>query len=591
MTTTASVKISRADPVAFELIQNALVAIAEQMSVTVLRTARSSVSKEVMDFSTALCNERGELVAQGHCLPIMLGSVPAAMHAVLAKFGNDMHAGDVFVMNDPYEGGSHLPDIFMFKPILAEGARIGFACVVTHHADIGGIAPGGISSQATEIYQEGLRIPLMRLFDKGSVNEPLMALIARNVRVPDKVLGDLQSQVSACAHGEQGLLKIAAEYGLQATRRHLDDLLDYSEARTRAVLERLPDGEYSFRDALDDDGKGTSPIPICVTVRKRGSELTADFSGTSRQVRGAINMTKSDALSCVYFVARCLLDPDIPNNAGCFRPFSVVTEPGTIVDALMPAAVASRVLTSFRVVDTLFGALAQLCPDKVPACGMAADCNVCVSGIGADGMPFVQLDWLAGSWGGRPDRDGIDHVSALASNVSNTPVELIEAESPLLVESYRLVPDTGGAGRHRGGLSVARTWRLHGIDEALLQVRSDRLKFAPYGLNGGASGAKGRNVLLTANGEQEMPSKFQTTIQRGDRIRLQTAGAGGWGDPRERAAARIAKDLREERMSANATRQVYAHAEAAPTQFKPDATSKPAAMSAQRAKRSRINSQ
>jgi N-methylhydantoinase B len=589
MTMPAPAQTIRTDPVAFELIQNALVAIAEQMSITVVRTARSSVSKEVMDFSTALCNERGELVAQGHCLPIMLGSVPAAMRAVLAKFGNDMHPGDVFVMNDPYEGGSHLPDIFMFKPIFTDGALIGFACVVTHHADIGGIAPGGISSQATEIYQEGLRIPLMKLFDKGVINEMLTSFIARNVRVPDKVIGDLHSQISACAHGEEGLIKIVAEYGLEATRQHLDDLLDHSEARTRAVLERLPDGDYSFKDALDDDGKSAAPIPICVTVRKRGSELTADFTGTGKQVKGAINMTKSDALSCVYFVTRCLLDPDIPNNAGCFRPFGVVTEPGTIVDALTPAAVASRVLTSFRVVDTLFGALAQLCPDKVPACGMAADCNVCVSGIDADGVPFVQLDWLAGSWGGRPDRDGIDHVSALASNISNTPVELIEAESPLLVESYALVPDTGGAGRYRGGLSVVRTWRLLGIEEALLQVRSDRLKFAPYGLNGGASGTKGRNVLLTAEGEREMPSKFQIVIRRGDRIRLQTAGAGGWGDPRERATDRVAKDLREGRISEDATRKTYGHAETAMMQFKPGATSEPAAMSAKQATGSRVN--
>lgn len=578
----------RIDPIVFELIQNALVAIAEQMSVTVVRTARSSVSKEVMDFSTALCNERGELIAQGHCLPIMLGSIPAAMKAVLTKFGNNTHSGDIFVMNDPYEGGSHLPDIFMFKPVYAQNTLVGFACVVTHHADIGGIAPGGISSQATEIYQEGLRIPLTKLSDKGTMNELLMDLIARNVRVPDKVIGDLHSQISACMHGEDGLKRIVAEYGIETARRYLDELIAYSEQRTRAALKRLPDGDYAFRDVLDDDGKDAAPIPICVTVRKRGSNLVADFTGSAKQVKGAINMTKSDAISCVYFVARCLLDSDIPNNAGCFRPFSMITEPGTILDALPPAAVASRVVTSFRVVDTLFGALAQLCPDKVPACGMAADCNVCISGITADGTPFVQLDWLAGSWGGRPERDGIDHVSALASNVSNTPVELIEAESPLLVERYELVPDTGGAGQYRGGLSISRTWRLRGIGEALLQVRSDRLKFAPYGLNGGAPGTKGRNILLTESGEREMPSKFQVMIRDGDRIRMQTASAGGWGDARRRDVLRVAKDVREGRISPAASHAAYPHAAAA-MQPNASATSEPAAMNAKQAMRSRIN--
>lgn len=553
----ASATKDRADPIAFELVQNALAAVAEQMAVTVVRTARSSVSKEVMDFSTAICNERGELVAQGHCLPIMLGSIPAAMHAMLAKYGNDLAPGDVLVMNDPYEGGSHLPDVFMFKPIFVHETLIGFSCVVTHHADIGGIAPGGISSQATEIHQEGLRIPLFKLFDRGRPNETIFSFIARNVRVPDKVIGDLQSQISACAFGEEGLIKITKEFGLAATRRHLDDLLAYSEARTREALQRLPDGNFVFEDILDDDGKSPDTIPIRVVVRKHKDSLIADFTGTGPQVKGAINMTRSDTLSCLCFVARCLLDPDIPNNAGCFRPLDVVTIPGTIVDALSPAAVASRVLTSFRVVDTLFGALASVFPHSVPACGMAADCNVCISGKQGERSSYVQLDWLAGSWGGRPGRDGIDHVSPPASNISNTPIELIEADSPLVVEQYVLIPDTEGAGEYRGGLAVARTWRLAGADEATLLVRSDRHKSAPYGLNGGRPGSRARNRLRTAQGEQDMPSKFQAILRRGDRIRVETAGAGGWGEPWHREPSRVAADVREGRISAGRAREIY----------------------------------
>jgi N-methylhydantoinase B len=563
-----------ADPVGFELIQHALAAVAEQMAVTVVRTARSTVSKEVMDFSTALCNARGELVAQGFCLPVMLGSIPAAMRAVLARFAGRIVPGDVYVLNDPYEGGSHLPDIFMFKPVFAGEVLCGFACVVTHHADIGGIAPGGISAAATEVYQEGLLIPPLRLYHRGEVNETLMTVIARNVRVSDKVIGDLSSQVSACIQAEEGLLKVVSEHGLEVVLRHMDNVLDYSERLTRDALRSVPDGEFSFEDALDDDGMTTSPIPIRVTVRKRGDELVADFSASGSQARAAINMTRSDTLSCLCFVTRCLLDPAIPNNEGCFRPLSVVTTPGTIVDALPPAAVASRVLTMFRVTDALFGALARFFPDRVPACGMAVDCSICVSGQDADRNAFVQLDWLAGSWGGRPYSDGIDHVSALASNISNTPVELIESESPLLVEEYCLVKDSEGAGRFRGGLAVTRTWRLLGVDEALLQVRSDRLKFAPYGLNGGQAGTRGRNVVQTQQGERAMPSKFQTPLREGERIRIQTAGTGGWGDPLEREPLRVAQDVQEGRVSLERAYRVYGVAiDAATMQVDSDATS------------------
>jgi N-methylhydantoinase B len=556
MMSNGSIK-GRSDPVIFELMQNALAAVAEQMAVTVVRTARSSVSREVMDFSTAICSERGEFVAQGHCLPIMLGSVPAAMQAVLARYSNDLSPGDIFVMNDPYEGGSHLPDIFMFKPIFAESSLIGFSCVVTHHADIGGIAPGGISSLATEIYQEGLRIPLAKLFEGGKRNDTVFEFIARNVRVPEKVIGDLNSQISACALGEQGLIKIADEFGLETVRRYLDDLLDYSEERTRAALRQLPDGVFAFEDSLDDDGKSPDPIPIRVVVRKAGDSLTADFTGTGSQVKGAINMTRSDTLSCLYFVARCLLDPDIPNNAGCFRPLGIKTVRGTIVDAASPAAVASRVLTSFRVVDVLFGALAEIFPHAVPACGMAADCNVCISGQLANGKPYVQLDWLAGSWGGRPDRDGIDHVSPPASNISNTPVELVETESPLVIDEYVLLPDSEGAGLYRGGLAIGRTWRLVGADEATLLVRADRHKTAPYGLNGGLSGKKARNVLRVNDSEKEMPSKFQAALKRGDSIRIETAGAGGWGHPWRRDAEKVAHDVRYGRISSARAKEAY----------------------------------
>ncbi|OGP25616.1 MAG: hypothetical protein A2038_00745 [Deltaproteobacteria bacterium GWA2_57_13] len=550
-------KESRRDPITFELMQHAIAAIADQMAVTVVRTARSTVAKEVMDFSTALCNADGELVALGLCLPLMLGSIPPAVQAVLKRFRNDCHPGDVYVLNDPYDGGAHLPDIYMFKPVFIGDSVLGFSCTVMHHADIGGIAAGGISSAATEIYQEGLCIPPLKLFDRGKPNETLLSMIRRNVRVPETVMADISSQVAACSEGEEGLTALVQEYGLETTQWYLRDLLDYSEERTRDAIRKLPDGEFSFSDFLDDDGLTTDPIPIRVTLKKQGDELTADFTGTAPQVKGAINMTRSYALSSFYFAVRCILDPDIPNNEGFFRPLKVVTVPGTLVDALPPAPVASRVLTAIRASDTLLGALAQMLPERILACGVATDCNISVSGYYPDRRPFVQLDWLPGSWGGRPDKDGIDHLAGLCSNFSNTPVEVIEIESPLLVEEYALVPDTAGVGKFRGGLSVTRKWRLRGAEEAKVHMRADRLKFLPYSLQGGKPGCPGQ-TLLSANGAiRQMPSKFQITIKRGDWIQHQTAGAGGWGDVLGRDPERVLKDVRDGKISAEHARDEY----------------------------------
>jgi N-methylhydantoinase B len=547
----------RRDPITFELIRHALSAIADQMAVTVVRTARSTVSKEVRDFSTALCTADGELVALGLCLPLMLGSIPAAMRVVRERFGHALHHDDLYVLNDPYEGGSHLPDIYMFKPVFVGDTLLGFACTVTHHADIGGIAPGGISAAATEIYQEGLRIPPLRLVERGVPNDTLLALIRSNVRVPDVVMGDLASQMAACAQGHDGLRALADEHGAGTVRWYLRELLDHTEAQTRQALRGLPDGVFRFEDHLDDDGHGTTAIPIRVAVHKTGDDLLADFSGTAPQVRGAINMTRSYTLSCVYFAVRCLLGPSISNTEGFFRPLRVRTEAGTIVDAEPPASVASRVLTAFRVSDVLFGALAQMAPGRMPACGMAIDANVSVAGVLPDGRPFLQLDWVPGSWGGRPGRDGLDHHSPLNSNFSNTPVEVIEADAPLRVEEYSLVPDSAGPGQYRGGLGVRRRWRLLGGAEAQVSVRTDRLRFRPYGLWGAGSGRPGHNLLEQRGRVREMPSKFRVVLQPGDWVQIETAGAGGWGDPLARDPRRVLADVQEGRIAAAHAREAY----------------------------------
>jgi N-methylhydantoinase B len=547
------------DPVETELLKNALSAITDEMAVTVIRTARSSVVKEAMDFSTGLIDPDGELLAQGLCLPLHMGSFPPAIEAVLKKYKEDIAPGDVYVLNDPYEaGGSHLPDIYVFKPVFLDGRLLGFAAAIAHHADIGGRVAGGNASDSTEIYQEGLRIPVLKLFDRGRENETFLELLKLNVRVPELVVGDLMATVAACNRGEAGLLKLAKRRGADRLREELRTLLDYSEQLTRAELEALPDGEWTFEDYLDDDGFESGPIRIAVKLVKHGGGLTADFSGTSRQVKGAINTTYAFVYSCVYACVRSVLDASIPNNSGFFRPINVMVEQGTITNSVAPAPVAARGLTAMRVADAVFGALGKMLPHKVFACGVGADFGVTIAGYAPDGEPFVHLEFLYGSWGGAPHRDGTDAVSSLVSNYANTPVEVIEAEHPFRIEQYSLRANSGGPGLHRGGLGVVRDYHLIGVDEAVLQVRIDRQKFAPYGVNGGKPGAYASSLINPDSADEEViEGKFLRTLRRGETFRAILAGSGGWGDPMERDPTLVLNDVIEGKVSLEGARRDY----------------------------------
>ena len=545
------------DPVLFELMQHAVSAVADQMAVTVIRTARSTVSKEAMDFSTGICNADGEVVALGLCLPLMLGSLPPALQTIKREFDGDMHPGDVYAFNDPYDGGAHLPDIYMVKPVFIEGQLTAFSCAVMHHADIGGIASGGLATSSTEIFQEGLRIPPLKLFDKGKANETLFAILEKNVRMPEKVLGDLHSELAAVMEGEKGVAKLVEEQGLETVQWYFRDLLDYTEMRSREAIRALPDGEFTFRDYLDDDGLDPDPLPIQVSLKKQGDELIADFAGSAPAARGAINMTLSYTQACVYAALRCVLDPDIPNNGGFFRPVQVKVEPGSLLYAQSPSPVASRALTAMHTSDAVMGALAQMLPDRVPACGISGDVNVSLAGYHPGGVAFGLLDWVFGSWGGRPKLDGIDHVSSLTGNFSNTPVEVLEAESPVLIEEYAMVPGTEGAGEHRGGLGVVREIRLVGADQAAMHVRIDRHKYPAYGLSGGESGAPTRASVMANDGEQVMTSKFRGVLKRGESVRIQVGGGGGWGDPLQRDPAAVLDDVVNEKVTVERARDVY----------------------------------
>jgi N-methylhydantoinase B len=528
------------DPITQELFRNAIVALADEMNLTIFRTAYSGVLKNIMDYSTAICAPDGALVAQGLSLPGHLCSIPVALRACLARYGDDLHDGDVLAMNDPFEGGMHLPDIFVFRPIFADGRVVAIAATICHHTDVGGRVPGSNASDSTEIFQEGLRIPPLKLFEKGARNETLFALIERNVRMPDRVFGDLRAQLAACAISERGVLDLVAEYG-----DHFPHLMqavtDHSERLTRAALAALPDGTAAFEDFIDDDGIDVGkPIRLLCTVTKHGERMDFDWTGSAPQVRGAINNTLSYTMAASFTAAKTVLPEKFPNNDGVFRCISVIAPAGTIANALPPAACAARGLTGFRMFDCAMGALAALYPGRVMAAGEGGNTGITIGGWTRDRKPFIYVDFLSGAWGARPWADGLSGNTAMFANMASFSAEVIEAEQPVEVLENGFVPDTGGAGQFRGGVAIRRTWRFTEA-EAVLQVRADRQAHRPFGLAGGQPGAAGVNVLNGA----KLASKLTVQLTQGDVFTHDLPGAGGYGEAQKRDPAAVLADVRE----------------------------------------------
>ncbi|MBI4636767.1 MAG: hydantoinase B/oxoprolinase family protein [Candidatus Rokubacteria bacterium] len=550
---------ARVDPITLELVKNSLSSITDEMCVTLARTARSLGVKDARDFSVALCNARGELVTGGVGLAVHLGAIPAAMEAVLAAFPGGLDPGDVVMMNDPYSGGMHLPDMFLFKPIHVAGELLGFAAVVAHMADIGGRVPGGNAADSTEIYQEGIRIPPLRLYARGELDRTWVTLLGANVRQSATVIGDLLAEVAACNTAQMQLVRLAGRLGPATLRRYMAELIEYGERMARAALRELRPGRYTFVDHMDDDGLGGAPVRIEVALEVGGDAITVDFAGTAPQVRGAINAPLSITRSAVFFVVKAIVGQEIPNNAGFQRVLTVVAPEGTVVHMAFPAACAARAVTAYRVTDALFGAFAQALPDRVPAAGDGGPAVISVGGEDELGVPFVFMEVISGAFGGRPAGDGLEGVASPIANTQNTSCELIEANFPLRVERYGFVPDTGGPGRHRGGMAIQRDVRFLGR-RAVLQIRSDRSRLSPWGLAGGAPGAPSEN-RLSAGGRggrwRRLPSKVVVDIAGGDMWSHRTAGGGGWGDPSTRDRAAIAQDLTDEKVSRRAAAWVY----------------------------------
>ena len=544
------------DPITREIVRNALASAADEMAMALYRTAYSTIVRDCLDYSTSLCDAEGQMIAQGVTIPLHLGSVPFAMETLLAKYGDDIEEGDVFILNDPFEGGMHIPDIFIVQPVFSEGQRVAFAVSTAHHLDLGGRLPGSSACDNTEIFQEGLRIPWLKLYRRGEADEALFALIRANVRVPQMTIGDLRAQLAACHIGTQAIGELIGRYGPDTFARCTTDLIDYTERLVRAEIASWPDGSHTFTDYMDSDGVGGPRVRLQVEITVAGDELRADFTGTDPQVSGAINNTLSFTSSVVALCVRSVLREDIPNTAGMFRPLEIVAPPGTVVNGVMPAASSMRGITGFRLADTIFGALAGLLPDRVMAAGEGGNTLVIIGGQRADRQPYVYYELLSGTWGGRPDRDGNDGLCNPANVASNIPVEQAESEYPVRVERYGLVGDSGGPGRFRGGLAIERSWRL--LDgQAHLAIRSDRRDHLPYGLYGGGSGTASTNTLYRDGEAETLPTMISTTMTAGEVIYHRQAGGGGWGDPLERDPEAVARDVGNDKVSLAAARDQY----------------------------------
>jgi N-methylhydantoinase B len=533
------------DPVRLEIFKHLFAAIAEEMG-TVLRKASYSPNiKERRDFSCAIFDGRGRMIAQAAHIPVHLGSMPLSVTAAVEHFAGDLQPGDVVVLNDPFQGGTHLPDITMVSPVFlrspsrraAGGEIIGFVASRAHHADVGGMTPGSMPV-GREIFQEGLIIPPVKLVRSGRMDQDILELILANVRTPQERRGDLSAQIAANRRGAERLVEMVMRYGKDEVTYAEEQLLAYTERMTRCLIESLPDGVYRFTDKLDDDGVNDQPVPITVAVTIRGDSAKVDFTGSAPQQAGSVNAVYAITLSAVYYVFRCLLGLDVPNNAGCLAPIEVIAPPGTVVNALSPAAVAGgNVETSQRIVDVLLGALAQACPGKVPAASQGTMNNVTIggqaplslSGRGAVGekRSFAYYETIGGGMGARPNSAGPSAVHSHMTNTLNTPVEALEYAYPLRVLRYEIRAGSGGNGRFRGGDGIVR--ELQVLIDCQVTLLCERRRFPPYGLDGGEPGQTGENLLIRDGEEIPLPGKGSVDLLPGDVLSIRTPGGGGYG--------------------------------------------------------------
>src|SRR5579885_246743 len=547
------------DPILLEVINNALTAIGDEMGNTMKRTARS-ITARIGDFSTVLVDARGRVIAQGQGAGFHLGYIRGVMPALLKKFAGKLRPGDILASNDPYGGLSHLPDIVLLAPIFWRDTMVGFSTLVTHHSDIGGRFPGGQSTVCAEIYEEGLRLPCVKLYEEGRPNQALLEVIAGNVRTPDDVIGDLEGQAAACRRGIRGVQELIDKYGLACFEAAVAQLHRYSERVVRGEIAKIADGEYEWDEHFEEDGVGGPGIRLKLCLKVRGDSIIVDFTGSDPQVKSAINVPYSLTCSAAYICLRGVLAADAPANDGLFEPVEVIAPKGCVLNPNFPAAIGGRGMMLWRICDMMFGALAKAMPGRIFAAGEGGISSLTYAYGGVEpGASPVLTDWYGGGWGARPNKDGIDGVNSLLSGNggSSVPVERLEVEFPILMEAYGLMPDTGGAGRYRGCLSVYRTYRFLNPGRAL--IRTCRTTTVPYGLDGGANGTPFRVVLERGGVHTDFPPQMLVDAQVGpeDAIMHQLPGGGGYGDPLQRDPAMVLEDVLDEKISPGYAQRVY----------------------------------
>jgi N-methylhydantoinase B len=533
---------SNVDPIELAVFKSTTHSIAEEMGAALRRTSFSPNIKERRDYSCAVFNGHGEVIAMGDHMPVHLGSMPMSVRSAIDTVELDI--GDIAILNDPYAGGTHLPDITMVLPVFVpdETSPLLYVAARAHHADVGGFYPGSMGL-CREIYQEGLRIPPVKIVEAGKLNRSILQLILHNVRTPGEREGDLMSQIGACRVGEARLRELIEKYDAPLIRRLSAELLDYSERLMRAELAKVPSGTVSAEDFLDNDGFGEEPIRIkaAISFNAIDRDVKIDFAGSSAQVESSINAVYAITYSAVYYVFRCLLPEDAPATAGLMRPITIVAPSGSIVNATLPAPVAGgNVETSQRIVDVLLRALAQALPDRIPAASSGTMNNLTIGGIDPrTARPFAYYETIAGGMGARPTADGISGIHTHMTNSSNTPIEALEYAYPLRVRSYTYRTGSGGVGRYRGGDGIIR--EIEVTTPARITLLTDRRIFRPYGLAGGEAGAAGRSILFSGTERKELPGKCSFEAKAGDVICIETPGGGGWGAISERSSPETSK--------------------------------------------------
>jgi N-methylhydantoinase B len=553
------------DPVELEVFKNLYHSIAEEMGAALRRTSFSPNIKERRDYSCAVFDSKGQVIAMGDHMPVHLGSMPMSVAAAVEEC--ELEPGDVVMLNDPFRGGTHLPDITLVMPVHVSGTKHGgpdfYVASRAHHADVGGTYPGSMGP-CREIYQEGLRIPPVKIMRDGKLVADVLALLLSNVRTPEEREGDLGAQIAACQTGAQRLREICARYGIARARNAAADLLVYSEEMMRAFLCTIPPGRYQAEDFLDNDGVEDKPVRIAVTIqvksakkspvetrraaspskssRKPPAQVTIDFTGSDPQVQGAINAVEAITYSACFYVFRCLLREDVPATSGLMRPIRVIAPSGTVVNAMPPAAVAGgNVETSQRIVDVLLKALAQAIPDRIPAAASGTMNNLTIGGTdlrmgdprkgdSRSGAPFAYYETIAGGMGARPTKDGVSGIHTHMTNSLNTPAEALEYAYPVRLRQYSLRSKSGGAGLHTGGDGIVR--EIEVLTDAQVTLLADRRSRGPYGLAGGADAAPGRTLIIRRDGTaEEIPGKTSVYLRAGERVRIESPGGGGWGKP------------------------------------------------------------